>query len=75
MPPQFLYLRGQRRDLRVPRGQLRGRQLIPIPRRLAQPRVQFLQLRHPCPQPPHFIRCGHMRRIGHTPHPTTAGRQ
>jgi len=69
-PPQFLDLRGQRRDLRVPRGQL-----IAGRRRLTQPRVKVLQLRDPRPQPRHLIRCGRMRRSGHKPHPTTAGGQ
>ena len=73
-PPQLLYLRGQRGDLRVPRGQLRRCQLIPVPCRLPEPRVNVLQLRDPRTQPRHFIGRGHMRRIGHEPHYTTAHR-
>jgi hypothetical protein len=51
--------------------QLRGGQLIPLLCRLAQPRSQ-LPVRHPRTQPRHLIRGGHMRRIGHRPHSTTA---
>ena len=51
----------------------RGGQLIAGRGRLAQPRVEFLQLRDPRTQPRHLIRCGHMRRTGHKPHSTTAG--
>ena len=58
----------------VPR-QLRGGQLIAGRGRLAQPRVERLQLRDPRTQPRHLIRCGHMRRIGHKPHSTTADGQ
>src|SRR5262249_16652156 len=58
-------------DLRVPRGQLRRRQLVPVPCRPPEPRVHFLQLRDPRTQPRHLIRRG---RIGHKPHYTTAHR-
>jgi len=72
-PLQFLHLRGQDGDLRIPRRQLRGGQLVPRRRRLPQPGVHRLQLRYPTAQPGHTIIMRHIRRIGHKPHPTTAG--
>jgi hypothetical protein len=69
---QFLHPRGQRGDLRVPRRELRGGQLIPRRRRLPQPGVHRLQLRYPPAQPGHISR-RRIRRIGHKPHSTTAG--
>src|SRR5712691_2282065 len=67
MPPQLFDLRGQRRDLRVPRSQLRGGQLIAGRRRLAQPRVLRRQLRHPRTQQRHLIRRRHRRLNRHKP--------
>jgi len=58
----------QRRDLPVPRGQLRGRQLVAGRRGLPQPRVLGLQLRDLGTQRPCLARWGRKRRIRHEQH-------
>ena len=72
-PLEFLYPRGQRLDLRVPRCQLRRGQLIAIRGRLPQPGIAGLQLRDPRTQPSGRVRRGHRRRIGHKPQFIRAG--